>query len=182
MSLTPSPGMRSTNGSRAAGAAARTASITLSNACGPVIAETFGKASRIAPGSAPMQPVTITLPFSFIAWPMAASDSAFGAVEKAAGVDDDRVRPGVAARKLVAFGAQAGEDAFAVDERLRAAERNEGNARRGAVPCVLVLRSSAPIGMGGRAPASERFARRGADRFFGDPINVTLAPDRVLDH
>src|SRR5262249_46898385 len=34
-------------------------------------------------------------------------------------------------RKLVALGAQAREDALAVDERLRAAERDEGNARRG---------------------------------------------------
>ena len=57
----------------------------------------------------------------------------FGAVEKAAGVDDDRVRAGVAARKLVAFGAQARQDALAVDERLRAAKRNERNARRGAL-------------------------------------------------
>ena len=57
----------------------------------------------------------------------------FRAVEKAAGVDDDRVRAGMAARKLVALGAQPREDALAVDERLRAAERNEGNARRGAL-------------------------------------------------
>ena len=74
--------MRSTNGSCGAGAAARTASITLSNACGPVIAETFGKASRIASGSAPMQPVTMTRPFSFIAWPIAASDSFFALSRK----------------------------------------------------------------------------------------------------
>src|SRR5579864_4079303 len=74
--------MRSTNRSRGAGAAARTASITLSNACGPVIADTFGKASRIGPGSAPMQPVTITRPFSFIASPIAASDSFFALSRK----------------------------------------------------------------------------------------------------
>ena len=55
-----------------------------------------------------------------------------GAVEKAAGVDDDRVGAGVAARELVAFGAQARQDALAVDERLRAAKRDERNARRGA--------------------------------------------------
>ena len=55
-----------------------------------------------------------------------------GAVEKAAGVDDDGVGAGVAARELVAFGAQLREDPLAVDERLRAAERNEGNARRAA--------------------------------------------------
>jgi hypothetical protein len=40
-----------------------------------VIAETLGKASRIASGSAPMQPVTITRPFSLSAAPMAPSDS-----------------------------------------------------------------------------------------------------------
>ena len=55
-----------------------------------------------------------------------------GAVEKAAGVDDHRVRAGVTARELVAFGAQAGENPLAVDERLRAAERDERDARRGA--------------------------------------------------
>ncbi len=53
------------------------------------------------------------------------------AVKKAAGVDDDRVGPGMIARKLIAFGAQPRQDAFAVDERLRAAERNERDARRG---------------------------------------------------
>ena len=37
------PGMRSTNGSCGAGAASCTAAITLSNACGPVIAATLGK-------------------------------------------------------------------------------------------------------------------------------------------
>jgi hypothetical protein len=31
--------------------------------------------------------------------------------------------------------------------------------------------------MRGRASASERLARRGADPFFGDPINVMLGPD-----
>ena len=51
-----------------------------------------------------------------------------GAVEKTAGVDDDRVRAGVGARKLVTFGAKSREDALAVDERLRAAERDEGYA------------------------------------------------------
>ena len=65
-----------------AGAAARTAAITLSNACGPVTPKTLGKASRIASGSAPMQPVTITRPFSFIASPIAASDSAFALSRK----------------------------------------------------------------------------------------------------
>ena len=124
--------MRSTNVSCGAGAASRTAAITLSKSCGPVIAETLGNASRIGSGFAPMQPVTITRPFSFIAWPIAAERFLLGAVEKAAGVDDHRVGAGVAARELVALGAQPGENPLAVDERLRAAERDEGDARRGA--------------------------------------------------
>jgi hypothetical protein len=44
-------------------------------------------------GSAPMQPVTITLPFSAMAWPMASRDSGLGAVEEAAGVDDHDIAP-----------------------------------------------------------------------------------------
>ena len=56
----------------------------------------------------------------------------FRAVEKAAGVDDHRIRAGMAARELVALGAQPGQNPLAVDKRLRAAERNEGNAWRGA--------------------------------------------------
>ena len=36
----------------------------------------------MAPGSAPMQPVTITLPFSFSAAPMAANDSALAESRK----------------------------------------------------------------------------------------------------
>ncbi len=83
-----------------------------------------------------MQPVTITRPFSLIAAPIAASDFGLGAVEKAAGVDDDGVGAGVAARQLVAFRAQLRQDPLAVDQRLRAAERNEGNARRRARRCV----------------------------------------------
>ena len=56
----------------------------------------------------------------------------FRAVEKTAGVDDHRIGAGMIARKLVAFGAQPRENPLAVDQRLRAAERDEGNARRGA--------------------------------------------------
>ena len=40
--------------------------------------------------------------------------------------------PAWASRQLVALGAQLREDALAVDQRLRAAERDEGDARRGA--------------------------------------------------
>ena len=98
-----------------------------------MIAETFGKASRIASGVGPHaagddHPAVLVHRLAD-----RGERFRFRAVEKAAGVDDDRVRAGVAARKLVALGAQPRENALAVDERLRAAERDEGNARRGAV-------------------------------------------------
>ena len=51
----------------------------------------------------------------------------FGAVEKAAGVDDDEIGAGVLARELVALRAQPRDDALAVHQRLRAAERNEAH-------------------------------------------------------
>ena len=78
-------------------------------------------------GSAPMQPVTMTLPFSFSALPMAVERLRLGAVEKAAGVDDDEVRAGVLARQLITLRAQPRDDALAVDQRLRAAERDEAH-------------------------------------------------------
>ena len=53
-----------------------------------------------------------------------------GAVEKAAGIDDDHVGAGVLARKLVALRAQPRDDALAVDQRLRAAERDEAHFGR----------------------------------------------------
>ena len=55
-----------------------------------------------------------------------------GAVEKAAGIDDDGVGAGMALGQLIALGPELRDDALAVDERLRAPERDEGNFRRGA--------------------------------------------------
>ncbi len=55
-----------------------------------------------------------------------------GAVEKAAGVDDDGVGARVRAREFISLRPQLRQDPLAVDQRLRAAERNEGDARRGA--------------------------------------------------
>src|SRR5581483_10482037 len=52
------------------------------------------------------------------------------AFEKAASVDDDEIGAGVIARQLVTFRAQPGDDALGIDQRLRAAERDEGNAGR----------------------------------------------------
>jgi hypothetical protein len=50
-------------------------------------------------------------------------------VDEAAGVDDDEVRAGVALRRLVALGAQLGEDALGIYQGLRTAERNEPDSR-----------------------------------------------------
>ena len=80
-------------------------------------------------GSAPMQPVTMTLPFSFSALADGGKQLRLGAVEKAAGVDDDEIGAGVLARKLVALRAQPRDDALAIDQRLRAAERDETHFR-----------------------------------------------------
>ena len=50
-----------------------------------------------------------------------------GAVEEAAGVDDDDVGAVMPARDLVALRPQMGEDALGVDQRLGAAEADEGD-------------------------------------------------------
>jgi hypothetical protein len=55
-----------------------------------------------------------------------------GGVDEAAGVDDDEVGAVIGLGGLVAFRAQLGQDLFGVDQRLRAAERNEADLGRGA--------------------------------------------------
>ena len=81
-----------------------------------------------------------------------------GAVEEAAGVDDHRVGAGVALRKFVALGAQPGEDALAVDQRLGAAERNERDARRRLGRIGGGVGHGGPIATGGAA-GKARLAR-----------------------
>ncbi len=51
----------------------------------------------------------------------------FGGIQKATGVDDDRVGPLVFGGNAVAFGAQAGQDALAVDQGFRAAQRDHAD-------------------------------------------------------
>src|SRR5690606_39345890 len=77
----PCGGTRSTNGlwSAFGGTTSCTALTTCSYCCGPVTASTWGCTLRISSSWTPMQPVTITLPFSFSASPMASSDSALAA-------------------------------------------------------------------------------------------------------
>ena len=50
------------------------------------------------------------------------------AVEKTAGIDDGEVGAGMLAGELIALRAQPRDDALGIDERLGAAERDEGNA------------------------------------------------------
>ena len=56
-----------------------------------------------------------------------------GRVEEAAGIDHHDVGAGIVARQLIALGAQLGDDAFAIDQRLGAAERHKPHARRSAL-------------------------------------------------
>jgi len=51
------------------------------------------------------------------------------AVEKAAGVDDDKVGAVMLARDLIAFGAQARDDALGIHKGLRASKADETDAR-----------------------------------------------------
>jgi ribosomal protein S12 methylthiotransferase len=54
-----------------------------------------------------------------------------GGIEKAAGVDQHDVGPGIVGGHLIAVRAQLGEDAFAVHQILGTAERNHADTRRG---------------------------------------------------
>ncbi|MNC21782.1 hypothetical protein D3C75_697670 [compost metagenome] len=74
----PCGGTRSTKGSWLVlgGTTSCTALTTCSYCCGPVTASTLGCTLRMLSSDTPMQPVTITLPFSASASPMASSDSA----------------------------------------------------------------------------------------------------------
>ena len=63
-----------------------------------------------------------------------------GAVEKPAGVDDHRIAHRVIGRDCVAFGAQARENAFAIDQRFGAAKADHADGRL-AVTFGLVKRA-----------------------------------------
>ena len=80
---------------------------------------------------APGQPVTITLPFSVRASPMASSDSD-RAVDEPAGVDDHHVGVVVAWHHVIAFSAKFSQDAFGVHRVLRAAQGRQSRFSAGA--------------------------------------------------
>jgi hypothetical protein len=76
---------------------------------------------------APRHPVTITLPFSASASPIASSDSATAASMKPQVLTDDEIRAVVRRGDVVALGPQLRQDHFRIDERLRTAERDEAD-------------------------------------------------------
>ena len=92
---------RSTNGSCGFGRCSCTAAITSDAACGPVTASTFGCAARTnaPPSLAPRQPVTMTLPFSASASPIARQRLLDRGVDEPAGVDDHQVGAVVASAR-----------------------------------------------------------------------------------
>jgi len=62
---------------------------------------------------------------------MPPSDSLLGAVEKAAGVDDDDVGAIVLTRQLIALRAQPRDDPLGIHQRLGASQRNKADFGRG---------------------------------------------------
>ena len=149
----PCGGTRSVNGSCGLGRCACTALITSSVSCGPVTASTLGCADFTTSSFAPRQPVTITLPFSASASPIALERFLHRGVDEAAGVDDDEVRAVVVRRGGVALGAQLREDALRVDQRLGAAEGDEADLR--GLTHYLASDSGLPWGCAGK-PGKEK--------------------------
>ena len=103
-----------------------------------------------------------------------------GGVDEAAGVDDDEVGAFVGRRDRVALGAQLREDLLGIDERLRAAERDEADARRRrrrrgrwasrgltVASCGLIVRRS-----NARAAMRDAAARSRAQRFLSSSGRV----------
>ena len=127
----PCGGTRSVNGSCGFGRCACTALITSCVACGPVTASTFGmrfaheRAAVLGAQAAGDDHLAV------LGQRLADGVERFrdGGVDEAAGVDDDEVGAVVVGRDRVALGAQLREDLLGIDERLRAAERHEADAR-----------------------------------------------------
>ena len=72
----------------------------------------------------------MTLPFSRQRLADGVERFGDGGVDEAAGVDDDQVGAVIGRRDRVALGAQLRQDLLGIDQRLRAAERDEAYARR----------------------------------------------------
>lgn len=62
---------------------------------------------------------------------MKGSAKPLGGIDEAAGVHDHQIGAAMAFGQFIALGAQRGDDTLGIDQRFRAAERNEGNAGRG---------------------------------------------------
>ena len=100
-----------------------------------------------------------------------------GAVEKTAGVDDDRRRVLMRLGEFVAFGPQAPDDPLAVDERLGAAKRDEGNFWRAwGRQAMLGGRWSSACWLGIHAPAWHARRRLASSRRLED-LSKPKAPN-----
>ena len=91
-----------------------------------------------------MQPVTMTLPFSAMASPMASSDSALALSRKPQVLTMTTSAPSWLARQLVALGAQLREDALGIDQRL--GQPSDTKETVGAVFAVNDLRRCQGVG------------------------------------
>ena len=95
-----------------------------------------------------------------------------GGVDEAAGVDDDEIGAFVGRRDRVALGAQLRDDLLGIDERLRAAERNEADARRarfGALGAACGAARSLPAWSWGEGVGSRESGVRARALRCGDP-------------
>ena len=136
VSFMPSAAPDRDNGSCRGGATRWTASSTVSYCCGPVTASTFGIARgdlfRFGAHAAGDDHLAV------LGERRADGGKRFRlrAVEEAAGIDDREIGVRMSPGELITFGAQPRDDALGIDQRFRAAERNEGDTW-GAVHGVL---------------------------------------------
>ncbi len=69
-----------------------------------------------------------------------------GAIKKPTGVHNHRIGTGIVGRNAIAFGAQPGQDAFAIDQSFGAAERDHANSRLAIAARVTKLRTWRKVG------------------------------------
>ena len=138
-------------GSCGFGRCACTALITSCVACGPVTARTLGCAvaherAAVLGAEAAGDDHLAVLGQRFADRVERLGDRG---VDEAAGVDDDEVGAVVVGRDRVALGAQLREDLLGIDERLRAAERDEADARAAGLAARFSYGRWADVGVDG---------------------------------
>ena len=96
-----------------------------------------------------------------------------GGVQKAAGVDDDGVCACVIGRDCVAFGAQSGKDAFAIDQCFGAAEGDHADGGLAVAPGLAEAGLRGEVGAEGRWVLFHVGGYRGNAR-LGETVCVVL--------